>query len=102
MKKQSLESSLRKVAALTVAVLGLGVPAFAAAPAALTGFPFTDENLTYSIAWPTGLGLGEAHLLSGKTATSWSFELAINASLPGFEVRDTYNSRANADFCSSE
>ena len=38
------------------------LPGAAAQPSALTGFPFTDESLNYSINWPSGLSLGEAHL----------------------------------------
>ena len=30
----------------------------AGAPAPLTGFPFTDEDLTYSINWPSGIKSG--------------------------------------------
>ncbi len=74
----------------------------AAAPPTLTGFPFTDENLTYSIAWPTGASLGNVHLKAAKAASTWRFELAIDASIPGFDVKDTYLSHANADFCSAD
>ena len=28
---------------------------------ALTGFPFTNETLHYTLSWPSGLSLGEAH-----------------------------------------
>lgn len=73
----------------------------AAAPA-LTGFPFTDESLAYKIAWPGGVGLGEGHLRSQKAAYGWNFELALDASIPGFEVKDNYTSQANTDFCSQE
>ncbi len=74
--------------------------AFAAAP--LTGFPFMDESLAYSINWPSGLSLGEAHLNSKHTAAGWNFEFKVDAGVPGFVVKDSYSSESNADFCSTE
>jgi hypothetical protein len=70
-----------------------------AAPA-LTGFPFTDESLTYSVNWPSGLSLGEGHLRSKHAGANWSFELGIEAGVPGFAVKDAYQALAGADFCS--
>jgi hypothetical protein len=64
------------------------------------------ETLHYSINWPSGLSLGEATLRSDRTAegtgsaTSWDFELSLDASVPGFAIRDQYTSTANPDFCS--
>jgi hypothetical protein len=68
----------------------------------LTGFPFTDESLTYSIKWPTGVGLGEAHLQARSAAPGWSFEMTLDGGVPGFEVKDKYSSHTNADFCSDD
>jgi hypothetical protein len=82
------------------ALLCIATQAFGAAP--LTGFPFTDEVLTYSINWPSGLSVGEAHLNARHTATGWSFEFTVDASVPGFAVKDSYSSEANADFCGLE
>jgi hypothetical protein len=64
------------------------------------------ETLHYSINWPSGLSLGEATLRSDRTAegtgsaTSWDFELSLDASVPGFAIRDQYTSTASPDFCS--
>jgi hypothetical protein len=64
------------------------------------------ETLHYSINWPSGLSLGEATLRSDKTtggtgsAPGWDFELNVDASVPGFAVRDQYGSTASPDFCS--
>jgi hypothetical protein len=64
------------------------------------------ETLHYSINWPSGLSLGEATLRSDRTAegtgsaTGWDFELNLDASVPGFAIRDQYTSTANPDFCS--
>ena len=64
------------------------------------------ETLQYSINWPSGLSLGEASLRSDRTAEAsgvtpgWEFELKLDASVPGFPIRDQYRSTANADFCS--
>jgi hypothetical protein len=77
---------------------------------ALLGLAFlvsaSAETLHYSINWPSGLSLGEATLRSDKTAggtesaPGWEFELNLDASVPGFAIRDVYSSTANADFCS--
>lgn len=72
----------------------------------LSGF---GESLHYSINWPSGLSLGEATLTStgfsansgGKNVLqSWDFALDIDASVPGFVVRDHYKSTASGDLCS--
>jgi hypothetical protein len=84
---------------LLVLVPGLMLLAAPAGPA-LTGFPFTDETLNYNINWPSGLSLGEGHLRAKRSANIWGFELTLDASVPGFAVKDGYSSHANADFCS--
>jgi hypothetical protein len=64
------------------------------------------ETLHFSINWPSGLSLGEATLRSDRTAEGtesapgWDFELNLDASVPGFAIRDQYISTANPDFCS--
>jgi hypothetical protein len=60
-----------------------------------------SETLRYSINWPSGLSLGEASLTSGKTTTGWDFTLDIDASFPGFPIRDHDEAKATTDFCSS-
>jgi hypothetical protein len=69
--------------------------------AALTGFPFTDEDLNYSVNWPSGLALGESHLHSRQSGANWNFELTIDAGVPGFQVKDNYKATSDAGFCSS-
>lgn len=65
------------------------------------------ETLHYSVNWPSGLSLGEATLRSDRTGDGtgseggWDFELNLDASVPGFTIRDQYHSTASADFCSS-
>lgn len=66
------------------------------------GFPSSGESLNYSIHWPGGASLGEAHLRSAKITEGWQFEFTLNASVPGFSVSDHYSSRANAGLCSLE
>lgn len=64
------------------------------------------ETLHYSINWPSGLSLGEATLRSDLTAggaesaPGWDFELNLDASVPGFAIRDKYSSTASSDSCS--
>lgn len=66
----------------------------------LKGFPFTNESLAYTVNWPSGLSLGEGNLSATSDTTGWRFELAMDASIPGFSVRDTYRSTATANLCS--
>jgi len=66
------------------------------------GFPNTGESLNYSLNWPGGASLGEAHLRASKGDHGWQFDFSLDASVPGFAVSDHYHSRANADFCSLE
>lgn len=73
-----------------------------AATAKPTGFPNTGESLNYSLNWPGGASLGEAHLRASKSGSGWQFDFSLDASVPGFAVSDHYHSRANADFCSLE
>lgn len=73
-----------------------------ATPAKPTGFPNTGESLNYTLNWPGGASLGEAHLSASKSEDGWLFEFSMDASVPGFTVSDHYRSRANADFCSLE
>ena len=71
--------------------------------------PASAESLRYAINWPSGLSLGEATLVSDRTGDGpdkgrqqWSFELNLDASVPGFTVRDDYRSRATSDLCTLE
>lgn len=68
---------------------------------ALTGFPFTDEDLNYTLNWPGGINLGEAHLHAKHSGPNWDFRMTLDASIPGFEVRDIYSGESTADLCSS-
>ena len=76
----------------------------------LTAFLVTasGEVLHYSIEWPSGLSLGEASLRSDRTgqgtasAPGWEFEFNLDASVPGFAIRDQYHSTANPELCSEQ
>jgi hypothetical protein len=68
------------------------------------------ETLHYVINWPSGLNLGEGSLSSTTSAAihgaappaiSWTFDLDIDAGVPGFTLRDHYHSTArDAEICS--
>ena len=63
------------------------------------------ESLHYTINWPSGLSLGEAsidstHAKTEKGGGNWDFNLDIDASVPGFPVRDDYHSTATGALCS--
>ncbi len=61
-----------------------------------------DERLTYKVAWPSGLEVGTAELRVRPSDRGWQFDMTLRASLPDFEVDDTFVSRTNADLCSVE
>jgi hypothetical protein len=87
---------------LLIAIASLTVwAAPAATPPAATGFPFADEDLNYSINWPSGISLGEAHLHAKHSGANWNFSLSIDAGVPGFAVKDSYRADAVPDFCST-
>jgi hypothetical protein len=64
--------------------------------------PATAESLRYSINWASGLSLGEATLQADKGKEGWSFDVTMDASIPGFALRDNYHSAATLDLCSLE
>jgi hypothetical protein len=72
-----------------------------------TGFPFTNETLNYTVNWPSGVGLGEAHMSASRIQPyqngreQWAFKLTLDAALPGFAVADRYNATASVDLCSA-
>lgn len=59
------------------------------------------ESLHYSINWPTGLSLGEATIASvpGKDKGPWAFDLDMDASVPGFAVKEHGHATASPDLC---
>jgi hypothetical protein len=62
--------------------------------------PASAESLRYSINWASGLSLGEATLHADKGKEAWSFEVTMDASIPGFALRDSYHAAATTDLCS--
>ncbi|HTA45498.1 MAG TPA: DUF3108 domain-containing protein [Bryobacteraceae bacterium] len=88
-----------RILALT-AVCALSFEAQSSSPPALTGFPFTDEDLNYSVNWPGGLSAGEAHLHAKRAGPNWNFSFMVDAGIPGFDVRDIYRGDSTPDFCS--
>jgi hypothetical protein len=62
--------------------------------------PVSAESLRYSINWASGLSLGEATLRADKGKEAWDFEVTMDASIPGFALRDRYHSGATLELCS--
>jgi len=92
----------RLLCSLLVPGMAVGGPV-----ADVTGFPFTNETLHYTVNWPTGLSLGEAQLSATRIqpakdgSEQWAFKLALDAAIPGFGVTDRYQARASLDLCSA-
>lgn len=89
------------IALLPLSAWMLLLPGTASTPP-LTGFPYSSESLDYTVNWPTGLNLGEAHLRAAKAGDGWQFEFLLDAAVPGFTYSDRYRSHANANLCSLE
>jgi hypothetical protein len=77
-------------------------PAKESTPPSPTAFLSGGESLNYSLVWPGGASLGEAHLRASKSDAGWQFDFSLDASVPGFAVSDHYRSRANAGMCTLE
>ena len=75
---------------------------------ASSGPSVPNEQLTYSINWPSGLNLGESRLhgallpASEGTKEHMSFGFDLDAAVPGFSVTDKFTASAGGDFCSTE
>ncbi len=100
-------SPARRPIALLACFLIYGLAALAEPAPDLSGFPFTNETLNYTVNWPGGLGLGEAHMSASRIHPSqngpeqWAFQLTLDAAMPGFAVGDRYNATASLDLCSA-
>jgi len=101
--KGSRGYSFRNLFCLTFCLAVLASPGTPVA-----GPAFENEQLRYSINWPSGLSLGEAQLdssLQKTTADAPSrlhLDFNVDAAIPGFAVSDRYRSQASPDFCSIE
>jgi len=71
----------------------------AAAPVAESSLP--NENLRYSVNWPTGVSLGEAQMSASSSAGNMHFAFDLFADAPAFTVNDRFRSDASNGFCSS-
>lgn len=69
---------------------------------AQSGFPFQSETLKYNINWPSGLSLGEATMSASKAESGWTFNVSLDAAVPGYAIADKYHSTAGTDLCSLE
>src|SRR5258708_1442560 len=63
-------------------------------------FPPSPESLRYTIHWATGPSPGGPPPPPGKGKEAWDFEVTMDASVPGFTLRDRYQSAATLDLCS--
>lgn len=82
--------------------LGVVLAAALAAGPAFAADAFHDESLHYSVNWPSGLSLGEARMDASRVGDRWKLTFTLDAAIPGFAARDTYESLASGEFCSAE
>jgi Protein of unknown function (DUF3108) len=87
---------------VSILVLALATSGLGAAPAEKPPLPFNEEHLKYTINWASGLSLGEGRLDARKTADFWQFDLTLDASVPGFAIRDGYHAIATSQLCAVE
>jgi hypothetical protein len=87
------------VSVLIIQTLAFSQKPASTPPPALSGFPFTDEDLNYSVNWPSGINLGEAHLHAKRAGSNWNFSFTIDAGVPGFQVKDAFHAESGSDFC---
>ena len=93
--------------------LRVGAPVLASFCIFLAAYPgstatapkFSNEQLHYSVNWPSGLSLGEGQLHTSRTKAGdgpdrMSLEFTLDAAVPGFQVQDRYKSEATLGFCS--
>jgi Protein of unknown function (DUF3108) len=64
--------------------------------------PSKSETLHYNVNWPSGLSLGEGKLTSSFENDRWSIAFSMEASIPGFVLREVAKSTATAAYCSLE
>ena len=84
---------------LTIVLPLLAQPAVV--PASIQGFPYGDETLNYSVNFPSGISMGEAHTVAKHDAVhGWTFNFSLDASMPGFAILDRFNAFAGPDLCS--
>ena len=91
----------RAVRICALIAFGASFPGAVRFRAPLTGFPFTDEDLNYSLNWPSGINLGEAHLHAKRAGAKWDFAIHTRSGHPGFRGAGTSIAAQSApDLCS--
>ena len=74
-----------------------------AAPLAAASPAFPNETLDYSINWPTGLSLGEAHWtarnIGSVQSPVWDLDLRFDARIPGFALINGYHAVTTGNYC---
>jgi len=58
------------------------------------------ETLHYTINWPSGLSLGEAVMKAERSGDGWSYEMTMEATIPGFPVKGVFRSVVAKGSCS--
>jgi hypothetical protein len=93
---------------MKISAIPLLAVVFAFAAVSATAPPVTNEQLVYSINWPSGLSLGDGRLSGQQGETTpakpgrLDLHFEIEAAVPGFGVADKYHSIASSEFCSLE
>ena len=110
-----MQSYFYRWAAVWLALCGAAYPGGAqtpnnaangqAAPQAapkLTGFPWQNETLHYTVSYQSGLSIGDVTFTASKTGSGWNFHVTTSAGVPGFNINDAYRSSTGPapDLCS--
>lgn len=91
--------------AVLAALLSSLLTAMMAQPATINaapvGFPFADESLNYLVKLPGGASIGTAHVTARRDPVrGWTFDFAMDASLPNIPLTDHFSSLASPELCS--
>lgn len=61
-----------------------------------------SETLRYNVNWPSGLSLGEGVLTSSNEGGQLAFSFEVEASIPGFTLKEGATAKATVDYCALE
>jgi hypothetical protein len=67
----------------------------------LTGFPFANETLRYTVRLPGGMSMGSATLSSQREDAGWTFNMSLDVPLPIVPITDKYSASTTKELCTN-